>query len=398
MSKRRIDGVDLSHFQGGINIDWAAAKKAGVRFVYHKATEGTQWIDKSYEHRRAEAADNGVVFGAYHFARPTRDNAVEEAKHFMAFANPVPGNMLPALDLEVNDAHLTEDELTRWVADFFEVVFEHTGVHKGVLYTHFNTVSRPTGVYLWASRYSDSNRNPVVARPFRTWSIWQFSNGQFGSPSYVPGIGHVDIDTLHQMYPWAWLRNLRLPMRRSPQPKTRKPATRVESPIDRLLRIAGSQVGYHEGRSNGHWNNDQKFSKQVPGLGWSNFQAWCATFVSWCVWKAGLADYYPRTASTDAGAKWFKDRGQWSEYPAVGAQVFYGRGGDMMHTGIVYRYDDTFVYAIEGNTNTNGSAEGDGVYRKKRVRRDAYVQGYGYPDIPGVRLKSADPAYNQRSK
>lgn len=169
-----------------------------------------------------------------------------------------------------------------------------------------------------------------------------------------------------------------------------KPAPKKPDPIAKIVSIAKSQVGYHEGRSNGHWNNLQKYAQQVPGLGWDNGYAWCATFVSWCALKAGLADYYPRTATVSVAESWFKQRGQWSEYPAIGAQVCYGNGA---HTGLVYDYDGTYIYTIEGNTNTNGSAEGDGVYAKKRVRRDAYVTGYGYPKIPGVKLKSADPKY-----
>lgn len=161
-----------------------------------------------------------------------------------------------------------------------------------------------------------------------------------------------------------------------------------------LIRIAKAEVGYHEGRSGGSWNNKQKYSAAVPGLAWSNGQAWCATFVSWCAMKAGVAALFPRTASTDAGASWFKSRHQWSEYPAVGAQVFYGHSGDMNHTGIVYGYDANYIYTVEGNTNTSGSREGDGVYLKKRLRRDSYVQGYGYPKVPGG-LKSADPSYRK---
>lgn len=170
------------------------------------------------------------------------------------------------------------------------------------------------------------------------------------------------------------------------------PAKPKNDPIAKIVSIAKSQVGYHEGRSNGHWNNIQKYAQQVPGLGWNNGGPWCATFVSWCAMKAGLADYYPRTATVAVAMDWFKQKGEWSEYPAIGAQVIYGVSGSS-HTGLVYDYDATYVYAIEGNTNTNGSAEGDGVYAKKRVRRDSYVHGYGYPKIPGVKLKSADPNY-----
>ncbi|MFJ4701949.1 peptidoglycan-binding protein [Streptomyces sp. NPDC088768] len=159
--------------------------------------------------------------------------------------------------------------------------------------------------------------------------------------------------------------------------------------VSKVLSVAGGEVGTHEGKANGHWNNHQKYSTQVPGLEWSDYQAWCATFVSWVALKAGVSALFPRTASCATGVSWFKQRGRFSQYPAVGAQVFYGNGGGA-HTGIVTGYDGTHVFTVEGNTNTNGSAEGDGVYKRTRVRRDSYVYGYGYPAYSGGST-SADP-------
>lgn len=167
----------------------------------------------------------------------------------------------------------------------------------------------------------------------------------------------------------------------------------MTDPIRKLLSIAKKEVGYREGRTGTVWNNRQKYSPAVPGLEWSQRQPWCHTFVSWCAMKAGLSDYYPRTASTDSGAAWFKSRGQWHDYPAVGAFGYLGVGGDMHHVFLVVGYDATYVYTVEGNTNTTGSSQGDGVYRLRRVRRSESIAGYGYPRIPGVVLDSADPAY-----
>lgn len=163
-----------------------------------------------------------------------------------------------------------------------------------------------------------------------------------------------------------------------------------------VIRIATAEVGYHEGRSGGHWNNQQRYSPAVPGLEWSQNQAWCATFCSWVAMTAGAAALFPRTASCVAGVAWFKGKHQWSEYPAIGAQVFFGPGGGT-HTGLVVDYDATTITTIEGNTNTSGSAEGDGVYRKTRQRRDAYVYGYGYPAYEAG-IKSADPNWQNPSK
>lgn len=155
-----------------------------------------------------------------------------------------------------------------------------------------------------------------------------------------------------------------------------------------VIDIAKSQVGYREGFSGGHWNNIQKYSGEVPGLEWSNGQAWCDVFVCWCFHKAGLTNF-PVAAFTGYSTSGWKARNRWSEYPAIGAQVMFGVN---VHTGLVYNYDDTFIYTVEGNTNVNGSAEGDGVYLKKHARRDAYVVGYGYPEYEEG-ITSADPAW-----
>lgn len=161
-----------------------------------------------------------------------------------------------------------------------------------------------------------------------------------------------------------------------------------------IIDLAKKEIGYREGKSNGSWNNNQKYSPAVPGLEWSQNQAWCATFISWLAMKSKLERYYPRSASTDAGAAWFKSQKRWSDYPAVGAQGFLGVNGDMYHTFLVTAYDKDYVYTVEGNTNNNGSSQGDGVYNLKRPRRSSSIAGYGYPAFPEG-LDSADPKYKK---
>lgn len=166
------------------------------------------------------------------------------------------------------------------------------------------------------------------------------------------------------------------------------------SDFQKINKVARSQVGVHEGKDkSGNWNNDQKYSDQLPGFKWSDGQAWCATFVCWVFWKTGNLDLLPSpSASVDALAAGFKANGRFSEYPAKGAVAFYGVPSDLNHTGIVVDYDQDFIYVVEGNTNDNGSREGDGVYLKKRERRGANVIGYGLPKFAEP-IESADPKF-----
>lgn len=159
---------------------------------------------------------------------------------------------------------------------------------------------------------------------------------------------------------------------------------------EKIIEIAKAEVGYREGP-----NNKAKYAPEVPGLEWAQNNMWCATFVSWCARQAGVAELYPVTASCDLGAAWFKKQGRLSDYPAVGAQVFYSNehtDADYTHTGIVTGFDETHIWTVEGNTNDDGSRNGDGVYRQRHRRRSPYIQAYGYPEFPEG-LDSADPAW-----
>lgn len=166
-----------------------------------------------------------------------------------------------------------------------------------------------------------------------------------------------------------------------------------------VIAAAKAEVGYREGRSGGRWNNKEKFADMVPGLEWvDNAGApWCAVFAAYSFLKGGLkaGKDFPATASCDVAMAWFKKRRRFSEYPGVGAQIFFGVPGDSTHTGVVVKYGPLRVWTTEGNTNTSGSREGDGVYSKTYLRRTKRILGYGYPKFPEG-IVSADPAWKGR--
>jgi len=58
--------VDLYH--GDVVTSFADAATSGIRGIIHKATQGTRVADSAYGARRGNAADVGLLWGAYHFA------------------------------------------------------------------------------------------------------------------------------------------------------------------------------------------------------------------------------------------------------------------------------------------------------------------------------------------
>lgn len=181
-----VHGVDISHHQSG-TLDLAGAKRRGLRWLYHKATEGDGFRDANYGRRRTEAAKAGVPFGAYHFARADVGDAEREAKFFLDVAAPKPGDLRPALDLETTEG-LSLDQIRTWAKTFIAYVEKRTGV-KPVVYTPYDLGSADDGCILWRPRYNNSNTPPSLK-----WDIFQFSNGVLGVPNKVEGIGNVDLN------------------------------------------------------------------------------------------------------------------------------------------------------------------------------------------------------------
>lgn len=181
----RVHGSDVSHHQG--QLDLAKAKAEGLRFLYHKATEGDSFVDREYAARRTQAAEAGLRFGAYHFARAERGDARDEARHFLEVAQPESGDLIPVLDLETAEG-LTQTQLKRWAKVFSNEVKREVGVLP-VLYSQWEFEGLRN--IRWVPRYNSTNTPPTIP-----WDVWQFSDGVHGVPNSFPGLGHVDLNHL----------------------------------------------------------------------------------------------------------------------------------------------------------------------------------------------------------
>lgn len=111
-------------------------------------------------------------------------------------------------------------------------------------------------------------------------------------------------------------------------------------------------------------------------------------FVSWCAWQAGIPSetvFYH--AYTVYGVNWFTARGltytraqaeDGTYTPQPGDLVYFksNRNGDKVnHVGILLKYENGILYAIEGNTNdTAHSTNGGQVCLKSYFISDSFIQ------------------------
>ena len=138
-----LPGIDVSHHQG--LIDWSQVAGSGQRFAFAKATEGSTFVDPNYAFNKSEAEMAGIVFGAYHFARPdaATNDAIVEADHFVDVAQLEPGNLIPVLDIE-RTGGLSQAQVTQWILDWLNRVTKRIGV-RPMIYTSPNGWQRLRG-------------------------------------------------------------------------------------------------------------------------------------------------------------------------------------------------------------------------------------------------------------
>ena len=177
----------------------------------------------------------------------------------------------------------------------------------------------------------------------------------------------------------------------------------------KVLNIALDEVGYLEKASKSNLDdktanagsaNITKYARDLAEVSYFNGNkqgvAWCATFASWCFYKAfGKAAALkllcqPTNTKNNAGAgckharNYFKAKGQLHDTPQVGDQIFFYSSdkSEISHTGLVYKVDDKKVYTVEGNTSSASGvvANGGAVAKKSYALTYARIAGYGRPD------------------
>ena len=188
MSANRVQGIDVSHYQG--TIDWGKVKGAGMAFAFTKATESTTSTDSMFSVNWPAIKAAGLLRGAYHFFHADQD-ATTQANHFLQVTDISAGDLPPVIDIE-STSNASDSAIVSGVQTWLDVVQQATGIVP-MIYTaasfwnaHLNS---SFGSYpLWVANYGVSS--PKLPTGWSNWNFWQYS--QSGS---VNGIsGNVDMD------------------------------------------------------------------------------------------------------------------------------------------------------------------------------------------------------------
>lgn len=155
-----------------------------------------------------------------------------------------------------------------------------------------------------------------------------------------------------------------------------------------VILIALSQLGYHEGDRDADmdgWNlsgsgNYVEYNRLFCKLDGIWGYAWCAAFVSWCQFQAGIPAEIdcsevscPRMINEILKPQDLYRTRESGYIPLTGDLIYFKQATSSAistHVGLVIGVRDGYVYTIEGNA-------GECVGRHKYALDDTYIVGYG---------------------
>lgn len=134
---------------------------------------------------------------------------------------------------------------------------------------------------------------------------------------------------------------------------------------DRILQIARREIGVREQSGN---NDGVRVEAYLACTNLPKGYAWCASFISWIFAQEGFQE--PRTAWSPALLPAARLRKTAAPGQVFG--IYFPAKKRIAHVGLIEQVKDDWCLTIEGNTNLAGSAEGDGVYRRRRMVKTLY--------------------------
>lgn len=177
-----MNGIDISNWQPNIDLS-----KIKTDFVIVKATEGIDFDDKYRDRFLKQAISLGKPVGFYHFARPEKYSAEQEAAYFYSKTKQYFGKGIPVLDWESSGK-----SNIKWAKEWLDWIQHKTGV-KAMIYMSESVVNSydwtavaKAGYPLWVAKYRDydidknydmSNAgNKPSVKNWKSYVMWQWTS------------------------------------------------------------------------------------------------------------------------------------------------------------------------------------------------------------------------------
>ena len=229
--------IDVSHWDPP--QDYVEIKANGIAGVICKATESQTYNDPTYKSQRQRAIAAGLAWGSYHFA--DNSDPIGQAKNYLNYAQPKPGELI-CLDWEDNKAGtMSPENLKAWTT-YVEEQLARPG--EVVIYSGNTAKEQLRNAdqwfgdrRLWLAQYGT---NPTTQSSWKTYWLWQYTDGQVGPEPHNIGSWRGDINsyagsTQQLLAEWASGKSVPVPI---PTPSEQQTVTiTITLPLGATVRV-----------------------------------------------------------------------------------------------------------------------------------------------------------------
>ncbi len=206
-----ILGLDVSHWNG--LPDFKALRAQDQRFVFSKATQGTSFVDNTFQQHTSDARAAGLLAGAYHFF-DYRVDGTKQAQHFLSIVRKTSGlnRLLPlVVDVETLTSLGTPNkaQAKARLHAMLDELYRQTGRYPMIYTSRYmweKVVGAPGGfgTYpLWVACWECDTM--ILPNGWSDWTFWQWGLARFDGGVkldgnvYSAGLGQLNLELSRQM-------------------------------------------------------------------------------------------------------------------------------------------------------------------------------------------------------
>lgn len=194
----KVWGMDISHWTG--IVDWDKALKAGVKFVFIKATHGETQV--RYFAENAKNSYGLLPRGFYHWLLPdTQVTIKRQVEALRRVLGEYQWEIPPVIDFEYSPFKGTTTKISD-LQQFIDLIkTDRLIIYTGYSYwRQYGSADSYWATFpLWIANYKTTS--PAIPVPWKTWKFWQWTeHGDGYMLGTAPGEISVDLNYFNGTY------------------------------------------------------------------------------------------------------------------------------------------------------------------------------------------------------